>query len=80
MQNRALQTRAQPTPSVRCTRAVCGVSSKQNPLHRRTPYDPENKHLCPIQARGVLCPSPSLQYFQTRPLGAGRGVRIDRLT
>ena len=28
MQNRALQTRAQPTPLSTCARAVCGVSSK----------------------------------------------------
>lgn len=57
MQNRAPQTRAQPTPLWTCTRAVCGVSSKQNPLSHQTPYDPESKYLCPIQTHAVSCPS-----------------------
>lgn len=78
MQNRALQTRAQPTPSWRRTRAVCGVSSKQNPSHRRTPCDPENKYLFPIQAQAVL--RPFLQFSQSQRLGAGCGVLVDRLT
>jgi len=76
MQDRALQTRAQPTPWWRCTRAVCGVSSKQNPLSPQTPYDPENKHLFPIQAQAV----PSLATSQPWRLCAGGGICVSTIS
>lgn len=50
----------------------------KHPLHRRTPFDPENKRLFPIQAQAVL--SPFLPSSQSQRLGAGCGVFVDRLT
>ena len=78
MQNRALQTRAQPTPSWRCTRAVCGVSSKQNPLHLQTPCVPETKRLFHVQAQAAPCPS--LPTSHSWRLGVGRSICVSTIS
>jgi hypothetical protein len=80
VQNRALQTRAQPTPSWRCTRAVCGVSSKQNPLSPQTPYDPVKTRFCPIQVQTLCISVFPIFSLLTAPRCGLWCVCVDRLT
>jgi hypothetical protein len=80
VQNRALQTRAQPTSSWRCTRAVCGVSSKQNPLSPQTPYDPVKTRFCPIQVQTLSISVFPIFSLLAAPRCGLWSVCVDRLT